>query len=135
MFSRRQGVPRQGPEGLTCDITWDQLTGAGLQLRRSADGGRHVDVGVYGDYAFVNRGYTAGPDASGRWQESRTPFDLSAGTVRRRVLVDRTCVDVDDGRYAHSTVVFPDASDTGLALFTIDGQAVFRNMVIRGFAV
>jgi levanbiose-producing levanase len=137
MFSRRQGVPRQGPEGLTCGITWDQLTGAGLQLRRSADGGRHVDVGVYGDYAFVNRGYTAGLDASDRWQESRTPFDLSARTVRLRVLVDRTSVEmfVDDGRYAHSTVVFPDVSDTGLALFTIDGQAVFRNMVIREFAV
>ncbi|MEV6158459.1 GH32 C-terminal domain-containing protein [Nonomuraea sp. NPDC052129] len=58
-------------------------------------------------------------------------------TVRLRVLVDRTSVEmfVDDGRYAHSTVVFPDPSDTGLALFTIDGQAVFRNMVIREFAV
>ncbi|MEV4115454.1 GH32 C-terminal domain-containing protein [Nonomuraea sp. NPDC049695] len=80
---------------------------------------------------------TAGPDASGRWQESRTPFHLSARTVRLRVLVDRTSVEmfVDDGRYAHSTVVFPDPSDTGLALFTIDGQAVFRNMVIREFAV
>jgi levanbiose-producing levanase len=32
-------------------------------------------------------------------------------------------------------VVFPDPSDTGLALFTIDGQAVFRKMVIREFAV
>ncbi|MEV7069195.1 GH32 C-terminal domain-containing protein [Streptomyces collinus] len=45
-----------------------------------------------------------------------------------RVLVDRTCVEmfVDDGRYAHSTVVFPDPSDTGPALLTINGQAVFR---------
>ena len=42
---------------------------------------------------------------------------------------------VDDGRYAHSTVVFADPSDTGPALLTIDGQAVFRNMVIRQFAV
>ena len=67
-------------------------------------------MGGYGDYAFVNRDYTAGPDASGRWQESRTPFDVSARTVRLRVLVDRTSVEmfVDDGRYAHSTVVFPD---------------------------
>ena len=109
----------------------------GRQLRRSADGGRHVDVGVYGDYAFVNRGYTAGLDTSDRWQESRTPFDLSAHTVRLRVPVDRTSVEmfVDDGRYAHSTVVFPDVSDTGPALLTIDGQAVFRNMVIRGIAI
>jgi levanbiose-producing levanase len=108
MFSRRQGVPRQGPEGLTCDIIWDQLTGAGLQLRRSADGGRHVDVGGL------------------RRLRLRQPF-----------LVDRTSVEmfVDDGQYAHSTVVFPDPSDTCLALLTIDGQAVFRTMVIRGFAV
>ena len=42
---------------------------------------------------------------------------------------------VDDGRDAHSTVVFADPSDTGPALLTIDGQAVFRNMVIRQFAV
>ncbi|KUN59367.1 hypothetical protein AQJ46_39710 [Streptomyces canus] len=79
----------------------------GRQLRRSADGGRHVDVGVYGDYAFVNRGYTAGLDTSDRWQESRTPFDLSARTVRLRVPVERTSVEmfVDDGRYAHWTVV------------------------------
>ena len=137
MFSRRQGVPRQGPEGLTCDFTWDQLTGAGLQLRRSADGGRHVDVGVYGDYAFVNRGYTAGLDASDRRQESRTPFDPPARTVRLRILVDRTSVEmfVGDGRYVHSTEAFPDPSDTELALFTIDGQAVFRNTVIREFTV
>ncbi|MDQ0761524.1 sucrose-6-phosphate hydrolase SacC (GH32 family) [Streptomyces canus] len=93
-------------------------------MRRPADGGRHVDVGVYGDYAFVNRGYTAGPDASDRWQENRTPFDLSARTVRLRVLVDRTSVEmfVDDGRYAHSTVVFPDPSDTGLALSPSTGR-------------
>jgi len=122
---------------LTCEITWDQLVGAGLQLRRSSDGGRHIDAGIYGDYAFVNRGYTVSPDTSGRWQESRTPFDLSARMVRLRILVDRTSVEmfVGDGRYVHSTEAFPDPSDTELALFTIDGQAVFRNTVIREFIV
>jgi levanbiose-producing levanase len=35
----------------------------------------------------------------------------------------------------HSTEVFPDPADTGLALFTIDGTAVFRNTVIREFTV
>ncbi|SFN99243.1 Glycosyl hydrolases family 32 C terminal [Streptomyces sp. cf124] len=75
--------------------------------------------------------------ASDRRQEGRTPFDLSARTVHLRVLVDRTSVEKfgDDSRYAHSTVVFPDVSDTELTLFTIDRQAVFRNMVIREFAV
>ncbi|WP_373921992.1 glycoside hydrolase family 32 protein [Streptomyces sp. T12] len=122
---------------LTTEISWDRLTGAGLQLRRSSDGGRHIDAGIYGTYAFVNRGYTVSPDSSGRWQESRSPFAPSAGTVRLRILIDRTSIEmfVDDGRYVHSTEVFPDPADTGLALFTIDGTAVFRNTVIREFAV
>ena len=53
------------------------------------------------------------------------------------MLVDRTTIEmfVDDGRHVHSTVAFPDPSDTELALFTIDGQAVFRNTVIREFMV
>ena len=42
---------------------------------------------------------------------------------------------VGDGRYVHSDRGLPDPSDTGLALFTIDGQAVFRNTVIREFTV
>ncbi|PWG12066.1 levanase [Streptomyces sp. V2] len=118
---------------LTCTVTWDQLTGAGLQLRRSPDGARHIDAGVYGTYAFVNRGYTVSP--SDRWQESRTPYDLSTGTASLRILVDRTSVEmfIGDGRYTHTTEVFPDPSDTGLALFTIGGPAVFRNTVIREF--
>ncbi|WBB61784.1 glycoside hydrolase family 32 protein [Streptomyces sp. WMMC500] len=122
---------------LTTELTWDQVTGAGLQMRRSADGARHVDAGVYGTYAFVNRGGVPNPDASGRWQESRTPLDPAARRVTMRVLVDRTSVEVffDDGRYTHSAEAFPNPADTGLALFTLDGTAVFRNTVIREFAV
>ncbi|MBC9729863.1 glycoside hydrolase family 32 protein [Streptomyces sp. TRM68367] len=122
---------------LSTEITWDRLTGAGLQLRRSPDGTRHIDAGIYGTYAFVNRGHTVNPDSSGRWQESRSPFDPAARTVRLRILVDRTCVEmfVDDGRYVHSCEAFPDPGDTGIALFTIDGGAVFRNTVVREFAV
>ncbi|MFI1851778.1 glycoside hydrolase family 32 protein [Streptomyces sp. NPDC020480] len=120
---------------LTTEIAWDQLTGAGLQLRRSADGVRHIDAGIYRDYAFVNRGYAVSPDSSGRWRESRTPFDPSSRMVRLRILIDRTSVEmfIDDGRYVHSSEAFPDPADTGLALFTIDGGAVFRNTVIREF--
>ncbi|MFJ7072018.1 glycoside hydrolase family 32 protein [Streptomyces sp. NPDC098781] len=121
---------------VTCEITWDQLRGAGLQLRRSLDGTRHIDAGIYEDYAFLNRRPTVNPDASGRWQESHSPFDPSARTVKLRILVDRTSVEmfVDDGRHVHSSAVFPYLIDTGLALFTIDGTAVFRNTVIREFA-
>ncbi|MBX7548066.1 GH32 C-terminal domain-containing protein [Streptomyces sp. NPDC004232] len=122
---------------LTCRITWNQLTGAGLQLRRSADGSRHIDAGIYGDFAFLNRRGAVNPDTSGKWQESHTPFDPSAGMVTLRILVDRTSVEmfVDDGRYVHSTEAFPYLVDTGLALFTIDGTAVFRDVVIREFTV
>lgn len=122
---------------LTTEVTWDQLTGAGVQLRRSADGSRHIDAGVYGDYAFVNRGSVPNPDGSGKWQESKTPFDPAARRVTMRVLVDRTSVEVffDDGRYTHSMEAFSSLADTGLALFSIDGVAVFRNTVIREFAV
>ncbi|NUP36237.1 MAG: glycoside hydrolase family 32 protein, partial [Streptomyces sp.] len=122
---------------ITTEITWSQLTGAGLQLRRSPDGGRHIDAGIYNDYAFLNRRNTVNPDASGKWQESHTPFSHSAGTVKLRILVDRTSVEMymDDGRYVHSSEVFPYLVDTGVALFTIDGTAVFRNTVIREFTV
>lgn len=122
---------------LTCEITWDQLTGAGVQLRRSPDGVRHIDAGVYGDYAFLNRRPSVSPDTSGRWQESRSPFDPARRRVTLRILVDRTSVElfVGDGRYVHSSSVFPYLVDTGLALFTVDGRAVFRNTVIREFRV
>ncbi|WP_191878587.1 glycoside hydrolase family 32 protein [Streptomyces filipinensis] len=122
---------------LTTDITWSQLTGAGVQLRRSPDGGRHIDAGVWGDYAFLNRRGTVNPDTSGDRQESRSPFDPSAGGVRLRILVDRTCVEmfVDDGRYVHSSEVFPYLVDDRLALFAAGGTAVFRNTVVREFAV
>ncbi|MER5787121.1 GH32 C-terminal domain-containing protein [Streptomyces sp. NPDC001980] len=122
---------------VTTEITWSQLTGAGLQLRRSPDGGRHIDAGIYADYAFLNRRNTVNADTSGKWQESHTPFDPSAGTVKLRILVDRTSVEmfVDDGRYVHTSQVFPYLLDTRLALFTIGGSAVFRNTVIREFSV
>ncbi|WP_329205725.1 glycoside hydrolase family 32 protein [Streptomyces sp. NBC_01696] len=122
---------------VTTTITWEALTGAGVQLRRSNDGGRHIDVGVHGDYAYANRRGAANPDTSGKWQESRTPFDAAAGKVRLRILVDRTTVEVffDDGRHTHSMEAFPYLVDTGLALFTVDGAAVFENTVIREFAL
>ncbi|RPE44214.1 levanbiose-producing levanase [Streptomyces sp. Ag109_O5-1] len=122
---------------VTTEIAWSQLTGAGLQLRRSPDGGRHIDAGIYADYAFLNRRNTVNADTSGKWQESHTPFDPSAGTVKLRILVDRTSVEmfVDDGRYVHTSQVFPYLLDTRLALFTIGGSAVFRNTVIREFSV
>jgi levanbiose-producing levanase len=122
---------------VSCEISWDELTGAGLQLRRSGDGTRHVDAGVYQDYAFLNRRTAANPDTTGKWQESHSPFDPAGRRVSLRILVDRTSVEmfVDDGRYTHSSEVFPYLIDTGLALFTVGGRAVFRNVLIREFTV
>ncbi|MBQ1124649.1 GH32 C-terminal domain-containing protein, partial [Streptomyces sp. B15] len=122
---------------VTCEIAWDELAGAGLQLRRSGDGSRHVDAGVYRDYAFLNRSSARNPDTSGKWQESHSPFDVAARRARLRILVDRTSVEmfVDDGRHVHSSQAFPYLIDAGLALFTIGGRAVFRDLVIREFTV
>ncbi|MFC7739954.1 GH32 C-terminal domain-containing protein [Nocardiopsis composta] len=49
--------------------------------------------------------------------------------------MDRTTVEAffDDGRYVHSMQAFPYTVDQGLALFSTDGAAVFRNTVIREF--
>jgi levanbiose-producing levanase len=120
---------------VSTQITWNSLTGAGLQLRLSPDGARHVDAGIYNDFAFLNRRYTVNPDTTGRYQESHTPFNPAAKTVKLRILVDRTSVEVfvDDGRYVHSSEAFPYLVDNRLALFTIGGTAVFRNTVIREF--
>ncbi|WP_329032054.1 GH32 C-terminal domain-containing protein [Streptomyces sp. NBC_01725] len=122
---------------LTTTISWEDLTNCGIQLRRSNDGSRHIDVGVHGDYAYVSRRGVANPDTSGKWQESKTPFDATAKKARLRVLVDRTTVEAffDDGRYTHSMQAFPSLADTGLALFTVGGAAVFENTVIREFSV
>jgi len=118
---------------LTADVNWTQLDNVGLQLRRSTDGTRHADVGVYHDYAYLNRGNTGNPDTSGRYLESRTPFDPTRKSVKLRILVDRTTIEVffDDGRYTHSSEVFAPAGDNGIALYTDGGSATFSNLTIR----
>jgi levanbiose-producing levanase len=118
---------------ISAEIRWDQLQGAGMQLRKAGD--RYVDAGVFDGYAYVNRGATGNPDTSGRWLESHSPFDMAARQARLRVLIDRTSVElfVDDGRYTHSQLVFPEPGDAGIALFTQGGSAVFGNVMIREF--
>jgi len=116
------------------DVTWETATNIGLQLRRSADGTRHADVGVTGTYAYLNRGQTGYP--AGTWKtESRTPFAGGAGTVHLRILVDRTTIEVfvDDGRYVHSSQVFAPPGDDGIALYSSGGPAVFHDLTITEF--
>ena len=121
---------------LETTITWDDLENVGLQVRRSADGTRHADVGVFGDVSYLNRGGTGNPDPSGAKWESHAPFDPTADEVHLRILVDRTTVEVfvDDGRYVHSSQVFADPDDTGLALYTSGGAATFSDVTITELA-
>jgi len=121
---------------LTADVSWSALNNVGFQLRRSGDGARHVDVGVYNDYFYLNRTFTNQPDTTGTMSESRTPFNPADKQVHVRILVDRTSVEVfvNDGLYVHSSEVFPDPSDTGIALYTDGGSAIFSNMRVRQFA-
>ena len=118
-------------------VTWEQAANVGLQLRLSPDGARHVDAGVYltGGFAYLNRAYTGNPDTTGRWMESRTPFDATRRQVDLRILVDNLSAEVfvDDGRFAHSSLVFPEPGDDRLALYTDGGPAVFNDVTITEF--
>ena len=116
----------------------------GLQLRRSADGTRHADVGAFfGEepFSYLNRGGTSHPDASGEKLESQAPLAAGPPTgasdeVRLTVLVDRTTVEVfvDDGRVVHSSQVFAEPEDVGIALYAAGGTAVFQDLTITTFA-
>jgi levanbiose-producing levanase len=118
-------------------VTWGQLNNIGLQLRLSADGSRHADAGVYlaGGYAYLNRARTGNPDTTGRWMESRTPFNATRKEATLRILVDNLSVEVfvDDGRYVHSSLVYAQPGDDRLALYTDGGTAVFNDLTITEF--
>lgn len=120
---------------LDADISWSDLKNAGLQLRRSPDGSRHVDAGVFveGGYTYVNRSYTGHPDNSNNLLESQAPFDSSKKKVHLKILVDKTSVEmfVDGGQVTLSNLVFPEPGDQGIALYSEGGKAVFDNVVIK----
>jgi levanbiose-producing levanase len=120
------------------DATWTTATNVGVQVRRSSDGVRKAELGVYagngsGGYSYLNRGPSVSPDTSGQRLESHAPFDFTKKTVHLRVMVDSTSVEifVDDGRYVHSSEVFPTPSDDGIALYSTGGTATFTNVTIK----
>jgi levanbiose-producing levanase len=118
------------------DVSWNTADNIGLQVRRSADGTRRADLGVYsGGYSYLNRGPSVQPDSSGQRVESHAPFDFSKKSVHLRVLVDTTSIEmfVDDGRYVHTSEVFPTAADDGIALYANNGSATFSNVTIKNF--
>ncbi|MEW4368876.1 glycoside hydrolase family 32 protein [Paenibacillus kandeliae] len=120
---------------LDADISWSDLKNAGFQLRRSPDGSRHVDAGVFveGGYTYVNRSYTGHPDDNNNLLESRAPFDSSNKKVHLKLLVDKTSVEmfVDGGQVTLSNLVFPKPGDQGIALYSEGGKAVFDHVVIK----
>lgn len=122
---------------LEADIAWSDLKHAGFRVLESPDGKRHVDVGISaeGNYSFVNRGFTGHPDDSNQLIESNAPFDASKKKVHLKILVDKTSVEVfvDDGRVAHSNLVFPEPGDKGITMFSESGKAVFQNVEVRHF--
>ncbi len=122
---------------LETEISWSELKNAGIRLRESADKDRHIEVGVFTEqpYSYVNRAFTGHPDKSGRYLESKAPFDGSKQNVHLKILVDTSSIEVfvDDGKIVHSNVIFPDAADQGITLFAEGGTAVFKNMTITHF--
>lgn len=61
---------------LETDVSWSDAQNIGLQLRASADGTRHADVGIFDNFSYLNRGPTRNPDASG------TKLETNWGTGR-----------------------------------------------------
>ncbi|MBT2292788.1 glycoside hydrolase family 32 protein [Paenibacillus albidus] len=122
---------------LDTDISWSEIKNAGLRLRESRDHKRHVDVGVFieGQYSYVNRASTGQPDKSGKYLESRAPFDVSKKNVHLKIFVDKTSIEVfmDDGSIVYSNVIFPELKDKGITLFSDGGTAIFKNVVIKHF--
>ena len=120
---------------LETDVSWSDAQNIGLQLRASADGTRHADVGIYGNFSYLNRGPTGNPDNSGSKLESRAPFDPNTTNVHLRILVDRTTIEVfvDDGRYVHSSQVFANPGDDGINLYSSGGAATFSNVTVTEF--
>lgn len=122
---------------LEAEISWSELKNVGIRLRESADKQSHVDAGVFAgqQYSYVNRAFTGHPDKNNHYLESRAPFDGSKQKVRLKILVDHSSIEVfvDDGRTAHSSLIFPDSADQGITLFSEGGTAVFSDMAIKHF--
>lgn len=122
---------------LDVDLSWNKAENAGFRLRESANGKRHIDIGVFAKehFLYVNRSFTDQPDKSGRYVENRVPLPKNKKTIHLKILVDRTSIEVfaDHGKIAISDLVFPRASDNRISLYSLKGQSVFKNLVLRTF--
>ncbi|MFD4989678.1 GH32 C-terminal domain-containing protein [Streptomyces sp. NPDC058374] len=141
MAGHRRLPVRAEAYALETELAWTRGTGpAGVRLRESADGSRHVDVGVHDGHVLVHRGATGHPTApegaTDPKTESRTPLEPGARRVRLRIFVDRTSVEVfvGDGRHVHTSQIHPGPRDLAVTLFAEGGRARFSELVLRRFA-
>lgn len=119
---------------LSCTLVWDPATppaDIGVEVCRAPRGGRHVAAGVSlrESFSYVDRRSTVNPTGG----ESRAALDPASGSLRLRILVDRTSVEmfVGDGGVVHSHRVFPLIGDDRIRLFTREGRAIFQDLTIR----
>lgn len=119
---------------LTCELRWNPSSPparVGFELCRAPGGGRHVAAGLdlRGPFAYVDRRPTINPTGG----QTQTPIDPSQGTLRIRILVDRTSVEVfvGDGRVVHSHRVFPLPGDNRIRLYSQEAAATFGDLTIR----
>ncbi|MFT8391189.1 MAG: glycoside hydrolase family 32 protein [Sporolactobacillus sp.] len=122
---------------LDVDLSWKDAENIGLRLRESADGKRHIDVGVFAKdhYLYVNRGQTDQPDKTGRYTENRIFLPANQHVVHLKILIDRTSIEVfaNQGRIAITDLVFPPEADNRVSLFSLNGRSIFQNLTIRTF--
>ncbi|KKI89178.1 levanase [Bacillus sp. SA1-12] len=120
---------------LETDITWKDLKNVGIRLRESNDRQRHVDVGIFAEEqnSYVNRAFTSHPDKRNQLVKSTAPFDSSKRQAHLTILVDKTSIEVfvNDGKVAHSNLIFPKKEDKGITLYTEGGRAMFKNIKIK----
>src|SRR5690625_3084541 len=120
---------------LEADISWEEAENIGIRLRESNDQNRYIDIGFSPReaYSYVNRESTNQPDDNNKMVESKAPMDQHKKNAHLKILVDKTSVEVfiDDGKIAHSNLVFPLQEDQGITLFSEGGKAIFENVEIQ----
>lgn len=111
---------------LEIEMSWDEATNVGVSVGCSADGTRRVNIGVHGDYVYLDRGPADREECSfGEFRESRAPQDPAARSVRLQVFVDRQSVEVfvNEGHVVLSQQVYFREGDEGIALYADGGPA------------
>ena len=105
---------------------------AGILLRRSADGGAGLRISYNKEKRTVKvdrskAGTSNFSEKFSPYHEVALPSSGSDGTVRLRILLDSSSVEVfaQDGAAVISDIFFPDWDNTGSSVFSMDGNTDF----------